>query len=776
MAHETRILAPRSRQWGTERDTATLPVFHARPSLAKLVWARLAIWITVALWALYMLIALIALLQAGTFPDVWQLITTFSYLLAVTFLTFSACMYLLARKGGLERFGRHSRVPRLELDEHFQGSRPPLTVLVPAYGEEPALVRRTLWSAALQEYPDLRVVLLLDDDPYPSDPADADVLMRTRSIAAEISDALAGPDARFARALREQEQAELREETPTGERMRRVASEYRAAVAWLEERASAESARDHLTATFTEEVLRGLARDLSGTAAALETAAAAGETLPGRRLSQLLRRLVRTFHAEVTFFERKRYASLCHEPNKAMNLNAYIGLMGGRYREVDTHRGRMLQPVDADVFCDLEIPDGDYILTLDADSIVLPEYCLRLVHLLEQPENARVAVAQTPYSSFRGAPTRIERLASATTDVQHILHQGMTAYSATFWVGANAIIRRDALEDIRTTERNGALEVHRYVQDRTVIEDTESSIDLVSRGWSLVNYPERLSYSATPSDFGALVIQRRRWSNGGLLLLPKLAAHLRDRRRARRPVSAAEAMLRTNYLASTAWSTIGLVFLMVSFPFNGLLLSPVLLLIAVPYFASMAADLRDTGYRRRDVVGVYSLNLLLLAVCIAGVLGSLRQAVTQVKSGFSRTPKVETRTVAPALFVLAPALIVVFSVLVGIRSVNEQAWGTLVFSAINALCAAAALIWLVGIRGAIADMWIGWIEWLWVDARSRSAEADTDAATVDWRATLDDGVLGPQPAAPGRRRRPRRGRRRALALRSADEGRKVSSR
>jgi len=55
--------------------------------------------------------------------------------------------------------------------------------------------------------------------------------------------------------------------------------------------------------------------------------------------------------------------------------------------------------------------------------------------------------------------------------------------------------------------------VTRYIQDRTVIEDTESSVDLVERGWRLYNYPERMAYSATPPDFGSLLIQRRRWVN-----------------------------------------------------------------------------------------------------------------------------------------------------------------------------------------------------------------------------------------------------------------------
>ena len=97
---------------------------------------------------------------------------------------------------------------------------------------------------------------------------------------------------------------------------------------------------------------------------------------------------------------------------------------------------------------DLHIPATDYMLTLDADSLLVAGYCERLVHVLEQPGNERMAVIQTPYSSYRGASTMLERIAGATTDLQHFQHQGKSAFDATFWVGANAIIRASALDDI----------------------------------------------------------------------------------------------------------------------------------------------------------------------------------------------------------------------------------------------------------------------------------------------------------------------------------------
>jgi len=370
--------------------------------------------------------------------------------------------------------------------------------------------------------------------------------------------------------------------------------------------------------------------------------------------------------------------------------------MGGRYVAEETPKGTVLRLVaGAAQRADLIVPNSDYLLTLDADSLLLRDYCLRLVYFLEQPGNERVAVTQTPYSSFRGAPTRIERLAGATTDIQHILHQGMTAYDATFWVGANAVIRMEALDDILQMETDGGFEVRRYVQDRTVIEDTESSIDLADHDWTLVNHPERLSYSATPPDFGSLVVQRRRWANGGLLILPKFLKQVRRRRRSTRPVRAGEWMLRTNYMASLAWASFGLIFLL-AFPFDSALLSPLVVLAALPYFLAQASDLRYCGYRRVDIFRIYGFNLILLPVNLAGVVKSIEQALTGRKIPFARTPKVRDRTATQLLYVVSPYLIIAFSIATAWWNYTMSNWGTVVFASFNAVCAIWATIENIG--------------------------------------------------------------------------------
>ncbi|MFJ6003118.1 glycosyltransferase family 2 protein [Arthrobacter sp. NPDC092385] len=738
----------RRRQWGAERRSEPLSIVHPTPSSRKIALGRLAIVTTVLAWITYIVTTILR--QFANNPNAgfrFQVEAT-SYLIVVTFLTFSALMYLLARQGALYRFRDHTRVPRGELDRHFAHHNEGITVLVPSYAEEPAVVRATLWSAALQEFPNIRVVLLLDDPPHPTDPAIRERLEATRALSFQIESALLEPSTRAAAALAafEAHLAERGVGAPSScDDLPPLIAAYESAAVWLEDMADAEKVDDHVDEFFVDLVIMGLARELRLTMYALDAALAQGQCPEPDRIRELYVRLVRIFSTRLETFERKAYASLSHEANKAMNLNAYISLMGQRWQKEHVATGTVLRPLapgqaaDGDV---LDVPDSTYLLTLDADSLLLRDYCVRLVHLLESPGNERIAVTQTPYSSFRGAPTRIERVAGATTDIQHILHQGMSYYGATFWVGANAVIRKRAVEDIVEVEDVGGFEIKTYIQDRTVIEDTESSVDLGTHGWTLMNYPERLSYSATPPDFGSLVVQRRRWANGGLLILPKLWNQLRRRRHLREQVLFREVLLRVNYMASIAWASFGLLFLL-AYPYDSRLLSPVVFLAAAPYFLAMGSDLRDCGHRFSDIFRIYGFNLVLLPVNLAGVLKSIQQAFTGEKIPFVRTPKVKDRTAAPGLYVVIPYAIVAFSLLTLARDVMEQNWGNAVFAGLNAVLAAGAIRAYIGIKNSVVDMGLGVMNWLYVAPRKKKVEESKvipkTAAEADWEAILYHG-------------------------------------
>jgi len=734
------------RQWGADRRSAPHPLVPPPVSEGRIARGRLAIVLTITVWAGYIVRTVIEQFVAGNANTARLGVEAIVYLVVVTGLAASATAYLITRIGFFYRGRAHHRAPRILLDNFLQGPTPSVTVLVPSYQEDERVIRTTLLSAALQEYPGLRVVLLIDDPQQPRTRAARDLLLAARALPAAIEAELAFPHTRARTAYERFEDARGgRGDRPTtSDDMRDLAAEYRFAAGWLYGLGRRQEIVDHTDVFFVEHILHALAEDLGTIAEALEGGAGEEAALPVERLSQLYRRLLAIFDASVTSFERKRYVSLSSEANKAMNLNSYIGLMGGAYQEVSTPLGVALVAAEPGQ-AELTIPDPDYVLTLDADSVLLPEYCLRLVHLMEQGAHERDAVAQTPYSAFPGSATRIERISGATTDIQHIVHQGMTHYDATFWVGANAVLRKSALDEIREVAYEGDWEIRRYIQDRTVIEDTESTIDLGVHGWTLYNYPERLAYSATPPDFGSLCIQRQRWANGGLLILSRLKDQFRARTARGKKNRFGELFLRVNYMASIFWSSVCLVVMLV-YPFNADLLNPILLLVSVPYFLMMSADLKSCGYKRLDVLRVYGFNLILLPVNLSGSFASILQLLTGEKSAFKRTPKVRNRTTAATTYLIAPLALIALCAWTAVRDVRLHQWDNLVFAGLNLVLSTYAMVAFVGVGSTVVDLLTHLRNWLYrpVYPKKRSPGDDrpAPAALAENRTTAPTGAIG----------------------------------
>jgi cellulose synthase/poly-beta-1,6-N-acetylglucosamine synthase-like glycosyltransferase len=747
----------RRRQWGSDRHQDPMPAVPRVAGDGLVGLGRVAVAVSTAAWLTFMVASLMRDF-AHPGENAGSVVQTIAFMLLVSLLAFSALAYMTARLGFYYRARTHRRAARATLDEFFAGRQPSLTALVPSYQEDARVIRMTLLSAALQEYADLRVVLLIDDPPNPRYAAPYRLLQAARELPGEIEELLGAPSHRFVMAA-ERFVASGHEATnaiASPDELVALAEEYEYGARWVTELADGHDVVDHTDEFFKTHVLGRLAGDLILTATALRSAAAdASASLDRERVEHLYRRLAWTFTASMTSFERKRYVSLSHEANKAMNLNSYIGLLGGRYREADSPIGRTLSPTSG--AADLVVPDADYILTLDADSVILPEYCARLVLALEQNQNARVGVAQTPYSAYPGAATRLERIAGATTDLQHIVHQGMTFHGATFWVGANAVLRKRALEDAVQVEYAGDWPIRRYILDRTVIEDTESSIELATHGWSLLNYPERLSYSATPPDFGSLCIQRHRWANGGLLIVPKLWRLVRQRRARGERTTIGELVLRVNYMASIFWNSVALLVLL-AYHANGTQFGALVLAIAAPYFLTMALDLRYCGYKALDVVRIYAFNLLLLPVNLSGCAASIVQGLTGSKGRFRRTPKVRSRTTPGLIYVVLPYAIIVLAVYTCLHAYALHRWGDAAFAAVNAVLASYAIVAFVGLRNSLVDIWLNILALLYKPSEPRPRRTPRQAPPAsappalplsDWERVLYVGsVDGGQLAAP----------------------------
>lgn len=632
------------------------------------------------------------------------------FLLVAGFLFYGNIGYQWARLGYLRRLIQQdtasTNVTGLLTEGGGTSVNPPrLTILVPSYKEELDVIRQTLLSAALQQYPSKRVVLLLDDPPQPKTAQDQAALEAARQLPGEIERLLDGPAFAMARAQQAFEARVRAGALMVADEYRELSKWYQAAAQVLTGFADQCSSATHTDRWFRQSILDGPAQRLRHHAYALHLRAATHQVSREQEACEELTRgyqaLVDLFLVEVTSFERKRYVNLSHEPNKAMNLNGYLGVMGKAFRTVEGADGVHLKETTPDQATQF-IPSSPYVITLDADSLLLPDYAATLIDYIERPGHERMAVVQTPYSAIPGAPGAMERTAGATTDIQYMIHQGFTAWKATFWVGANALIRTAALNDILVFKEERGYQVPCYIQDATVIEDTESTIDLIAKGWQLYNYPERLAYSATPSDFGSLVIQRGRWANGGLLILPKFLRYLWQAPKTFDLMK--EAFYRIHYLTSLAGAPLSVLCLLL-YPFSPLLLTMWLPLSALPYFVLYGRDLSLMGYAGwRDLLRVSALNLLLIPVHLSGAVKSLQQAWTGQKTPFQRTPKISGRTRAPKVFVVLEYTGVLYGLGLSVYYGLQGRWVSGAFMLANVGLLLYGIVRFLGLKESLADL------------------------------------------------------------------------
>ena len=661
--------------------------------------ARAEVLLTVAMMALTALAAVMFGLDllAVARADDWRVLTVLrlgALAVVLTVLVSGNVVYQVSRLGYLFRTRAHEAPSLGALIEERWEDAQPIVVLVPSFKEDERTIRQTLTSAVFQHHPNLRVALLLDDPPQPPDEESRALLAAGLRVPEEVAATLAEARGIVSAGYTGFVTSVGEDANGPGALLRTLGS----LASWARHRAAMEVIVDHTDAHFVEVTWRRQAQLLEERLRFLTEQDPGGWSRAG--ILREFRRLLDAYTCEVSAFQRKRYVNLTHEPNKAANLNAYIELLGSHVMEVEGPQGLWLERAEAGR--GQLIPDASFVLTLDADSLLDPEYALRLSATLAALGNERLAVVQTPYTAIPGATGLLERIAGATTDIQYIVHQGFTWCGATFWVGANALLRKEALLDIRAEDTERGHTIARYIQDRTVIEDTESTLDLAEQAWDLHNVPQRLAWSATPPDFGSLAIQRSRWANGGLLIAPKALRRLLAAPRDRLAVPAF--LIRMHYLTSIATGSLGLLALLF-LPLGGDELRSLWLpLLSAPYFVLYARDLVLSGYRTTDMGRVFALNLMLVPVHLAGVFKSIHQGLTGKRIPFGRTPKVSGRTAAPAWAVLSIWGMTLWCVLSAGVGVATGRWINATGAAVTGAALAYAAVAFIGLREGLEDI------------------------------------------------------------------------
>jgi cellulose synthase/poly-beta-1,6-N-acetylglucosamine synthase-like glycosyltransferase len=560
--------------------------------------------------------------------------------------------YVIADIGNEKRKNTSALVSSADGNTPAGNNVEPLLLLIPSYKEEGHVIRQALVSAALVEYPRRRVVLLIDDPPNPTLPAEIERLNQSRALVAESQRKFGAAAQPFTRALFQFQSRRRGGELHLAWESTQLTRLYETAASWLEALSSEfDRTASHTNQFFVEKILFEPARKLRRRADEIAQA-----LLASNDLATEYHRLASLFRVQFSSFERKRYQNLSHRPNKAMNLNSYISLIGKNFVEVEGPDGLCLKQCAA-ADATINVPSAPYIVMLDADSLITSDLALRLIAVMEKPGNECIAVAQTPYTAIPKIPFGLERTAAASTDVQFLNHQGLAYFDSSWWVGASAVVRHSALEDIAVEAIERGYKIKAYINDKILIEDAAATLDLLNHGWRVYHDRSRLSYSATPPDYGALIIQRRRWSNGGLLIVPNLLHYV-----FRWPWSLkrfGEGLLRFQSLLSACFSGIGFSVLLF-YPFDDSLVPLWLPLVTLPYYYLYATDLVLAGYRWTELPRVYALTtVLLVPAYVAGTVQSLRQAFSGRPTLFRRTPKIADRTPTPPAYaatILAMAL------------------------------------------------------------------------------------------------------------------------
>ena len=671
----------------------------------EVLFAQFSLALTIGLYAWLGDVLLHKVYDSYFFPNPTPFYGGLVFLAALSIIFYSVVHYHLCLIGFYKRH-KYETIPSFDVvAEIYDTPAPPLTVLVPSFKEERKIILQTLLSAALSEYPSKNVVLLIDNPQNPTNDEDRSLLDQARQIPQDLQTQFVEKSAPFRHALQNYQSRKISSETSSAEDIQILSDLYAEAAQYLETEAQNFTAGSPIDLLDGDErffidtiLLQPASLHRLQSAALLQT-----ETLTETEIARHYNRLASLFNVQFSSFERKRYMNLSHDPNKAMNLNSYITLIGHHWKEVETENGLELH--QCEIGEGFSIPHADYVNTIDADSLMTHDYIARLVYFLEKPENERVAVAQSPCSATPGHRSEVERIASAQIDVQFHTHQGYTYWDSSFWVGANAMLRMKALDAIKEIQTVNGKTITVYIQDRTLIEDTESTIDLVHKGWKLYNYPKRMTYSASPPDFGSLLIQRRRWANGGLIILPKLLRYVFRTRKDLR--LAGEFFLRFNYLAMTSLS-VAMMLVYCFYTFSPRLNTPLMIYANLPYLILFARDLKNSGHRYSDALRLTAFNLMLMPIIAAGVFKQMEQIILGRKVPFGRTPKVKGRTGAPALYyVLEIMLIAYFANRFMEEVIEKDDWPQIIFSGMNLSLLIYALFVFIGIRPLIQDLAIG---------------------------------------------------------------------
>jgi cellulose synthase (UDP-forming) len=147
----------------------------------------------------------------------------------------------------------------------------------------------------------------------------------------------------------------------------------------------------------------------------------------------------------------------------------------------------------------LKITKEDFILVLDPDHIVFPNFLDQTLGFFKDEKVGFVQVSQGYYNMFRSFTA--QGAAEQTYIFYGPTQMGLFGYGGAVAIGANCTFRRKALESIGGHAKG-------------LSEDLNTSIRLHSKGWKSIYNPVIVSRGLVPEDFTSFCKQQLKWARG----------------------------------------------------------------------------------------------------------------------------------------------------------------------------------------------------------------------------------------------------------------------
>lgn len=158
----------------------------------------------------------------------------------------------------------------------------------------------------------------------------------------------------------------------------------------------------------------------------------------------------------------------------------------------------------------LQFTDAEFLVTLDADHIPMPDLLQNTVGYFDDP---RIGFVQTPQSFYNTESITFRSRGGkpAAWHEQEMFYGGVqpakNRTNSAFYTGTSAVLRRRAIDSI------GGFALG------SVTEDIHTSIRLHAKGWRSLYLPKPLAYGLEVDNLREFYRTRRRWAVGSLRLL-----------------------------------------------------------------------------------------------------------------------------------------------------------------------------------------------------------------------------------------------------------------